>query len=271
MDKRDDDIWDRLRKKDNSNSAQPTNIKKPQQYKQSRPTAPNERQSSAIKAAHYKNKKDRSSGYLQNSKETKGRPSSKKPKDHQLKSFLSTLRQAQASKKNITIGSVAAVAIVGLVLGGVLLNRDTPETPQSLGVSSNGNQQIAAPELPDEDPSFELLYREPYTKEDYRIVRSSPEGNTPAYTFIDRVDQTEVRITQQQIAAIEGFSGVGEAAENFQATDVIQVDGENIYHGVNERSGVQSLITTKNGILILISSPRQLPDEVWVGYVTSLQ
>ncbi len=269
MDRENDDIWDRLKKK--NNPAKPTNTQRRWQYKQGASHVPKKKQSLANKRTLHEDKQHRSLGHQQTSKDTDTTSSSKKTKGQQSRAFLDKLRQAQSRRKGIAVGSVAVIAIAGLITGGLLLTRDSPEAPQSLGVSSNGNQQITAPELSDEDPSFELLYREPYSKEDYRVVRSSPEGNAPAYTFIDRVDQTEVRITQQQVADIEGFSGIGEAAENFQATDVIQVDGATIYHGVNERSGVQSLITTKNGILILISSPRQLPDEVWVGYISSLR
>ena len=179
-----------------------------------------------------------------------------------------------ADKQRLAIGLVGVFVVGSIAAVITLANGDSrrgDDTPQSLGVSEETDRQIELPELPEATPSFSLLFPSSANPEEYRTVRVSPEGNAPAYTYLDDISGTTVQVTQQQIGDIPSFEGLGAVAEDFQATDVVQLDDTLIYYGINERSGVQSVITEKEQILILIVSPRQLAEEVWVSYIASLE
>lgn len=142
--------------------------------------------------------------------------------------------------------------------------------PQSLGVNEQGNPQTEGG-LPVVTPSFSMLLPAGTSIESLQIVLVSPDGNAPAYTFVDEVASVPVQVTQQETSAILSYRGVDVIAEDFQATNVLQVDDVTAYYGVNVESGTQSIIAEKEGVLLLITASRQIPDEALAGYITSLQ
>ena len=138
--------------------------------------------------------------------------------------------------------------------------------PQSLGSSSS----VPAFDLPKETPKeFDLLYKNG-TSEGYEVVRISPPNAAASYTYLDKDDLsgTVFRVTQQEVPPAFDLSKV---ATDFKATDVIEIDGQRIYHGYAEKGTTQSLLFIKNSILFTIRSPQRLTDEVWASYYTSLR
>ncbi len=62
-----------------------------------------------------------------------------------------------------------------------------------------------------------------------------------------------------------------ELAKNFQASSVIQRDSLMVYHGLNEKTDVQSLFFIKEDVLFSIRAERKVVDDSWTGYILSLQ
>lgn len=180
-----------------------------------------------------------------------------------FKKAYSSLRSNRKLSMSVIVLGVIVLGVVSYtMLGSDVSPKDT------LGESVN-TQNSASADLPQEDPDFSLLY--PQGSDDgYEVVRISPQGSAPSYTYLDQISDEGVifRVTQQQIP--EGFD-LKETATGFQATDIIQVDGINVYHGYSNQGGVQSLIFIKDDILFSIRSPQVLSDETWVGYVSSLK
>lgn len=140
----------------------------------------------------------------------------------------------------------------------------------TLGDSSS-NTSVKEQDLPRELPSdFELLFPQGRSEADYDVVRISPDNVDPSYTYIDRMneDSTVFRVTQQKVP--NDFE-LEDVATNFQATNVIQIDQNKIYHGFNDEAGVQSVIFIKSGNLFTISSSMKYTDDNWVGYYLSLR
>ncbi len=144
--------------------------------------------------------------------------------------------------------------------------------PQLLGDQS-GSSDFSSGKLEVVDTTeFELLKpNNPDTK--LNVVKISPAGNDPTYAYIDTVSGTEVRVSQQKMP--ESFVGdvdakLEELAKSFQATNIIQIDEQKVFHGYSEKGKTQSLIFIKKDILIFIASPIQLSDDQWVGYVRGL-
>ena len=106
------------------------------------------------------------------------------------------------------------------------------------------------------------------------LKKANPEGSPAAYKFKDKIDAVDILVTQQQIpdsikTDVQG--GVAKIAKDFQATNVIVIDGISAYHGVKEKTGVQSIVTYKGGLLLLIAASSKLSDDKWAAYISSLR
>lgn len=189
--------------------------------------------------------------------------------DYQHKLFNFTALKSYFSGHKVVLAKVfiaffLSVVVLSLGIGG---KSDSPtDTPATLGQSVSQD----TPELPKETAEFDLLYPGGDSSE-YETVRVSPDGAAPAFTFLDRMEENGdvFRVTQQEIPET-GFV-LTEVAESFQATNVIQIDDNKVYHGFNEKAGVQSLLFEKGNLFVSIRSPRLFPDELWANYIISLQ
>lgn len=100
----------------------------------------------------------------------------------------------------------------------------------------------------------------------------TPPNSDPYYVFVDSVDDTLIRVSQQQLP--ETFKDatnekIAEIAQGYNTTQTFEVDEVKIYSGVSA-SGPQTLIFTKNNVLISIVAERQIADETWKTYISSL-
>lgn len=159
---------------------------------------------------------------------------------------------------------VVLLAIGSLVVLNIYRDDSSPAT---LGDSSS----FLDIELPREDPTFSLMFPSGSSESDYDVVRlPGTSGEEQAFTYVDNHEPTGAtfKITQQKV---DNDFDVQQAAVNLQATDLIQFNEETIYHGFNRNVNVQSIVYKKGNVLVLIASDQKLPDEIWVGYISSLK
>ena len=102
--------------------------------------------------------------------------------------------------------------------------------------------------------------------------RVSPPNEDPVFAYTDTVSKVSVSVSQQPLPA--SFKGdvsnkVAELAKKFNATSTIDADGTKVYIGTSAK-GPQSLIFTKNNLLILIKSQGKVEDKTWQSYINSL-
>ncbi len=142
--------------------------------------------------------------------------------------------------------------------------------------TSGGNytsQSVEKDDIVREKPTFSILYPGGKNEDDVGgIVRISPSGNSPVYTYIDTVAGTQVNVSQQQLPdnfKTDQEGKLKDLADSFQAKNYIKVDDVSIYHGENS-SGVQSLIFIKANLLFTIRSAHKQSDDVWAAYVSAL-
>lgn len=171
-------------------------------------------------------------------------------------------------KKKLSIGiTFFAVGIIGYLA----FAQFNPNTSATLGESKDNPNPLVNPDLlPVEKPKFSILVPAGATQEDLDIKRTNPPESATSYTFIDSLEGSEVlfQVTQQEVPA--NFN-LQKTATDFQATNIIQIDDNKIYHGFSDKAKIQSLIFVKNRKLVLISSPQKLSDDQWVGYITGLR
>jgi cell division protein FtsL len=102
--------------------------------------------------------------------------------------------------------------------------------------------------------------------------RVSPTKSDPVYAYIDKISDISVNVSEQPLP--KSFIGdtddqVAELAKRFNATTKINADDIKVYVGSSSK-GPQSVIFTKNSLLILIKSQERIDDAAWVKYIKSL-
>jgi hypothetical protein len=182
-----------------------------------------------------------------------------------IKLKITSFSLLKTKKKFITF-AMAIFITIGAI-GYFFINSDNNSPVQTLGEISIENN--VAEELPRETPKFPILYPNGTSPDQYDLVRINPEGSDTSYTYLDRFteDGQIFNVTQQKVP--DSFD-LQKTATNFQATNVIQVDENIIYHGYSERSGVQSIFFIKNQNLVSIRSPQKFSDDQWTAYFLSL-
>lgn len=101
----------------------------------------------------------------------------------------------------------------------------------------------------------------------------TPPDSAPAYVFIDSIDGVGISVSQQELpASLKDNNGakVAEVAKSYNATKTIYADSTKVYIGTNA-DGPQSVIFTKNNLLVLIKSRAVIQDQSWVAYINSLK
>lgn len=104
-------------------------------------------------------------------------------------------------------------------------------------------------------------------------TRVSPPTSNPVFAYADSIGGIRVTVSQQPLPDSFKSGGDGsqleELAKNFNATDTLQAGSTTIHIGTSAK-GPQSIIFTKNDVLILMKAGARLPENALVAYVESL-
>lgn len=175
------------------------------------------------------------------------------------------IKLRSTKRKKIAVLVALLAVVTPIVLGNIIGDRDKKAT---LGESST--KIPIEDELPRETPKdFTLLLPNGVDESEFDIVRISPDNSDPSYTYLDRFseDSSIFRVTQQEVP--EDFD-LQKVATDFQATQIIQVDDIQIFHGYSEKGRIQSLFFVKKDNLFSIRSSEKFSDDLWASYVISL-
>ena len=214
-------------------------------------------------------------------------------RDHVAKTFARTKSAVKDFSKNaltpvskkvlerissVRLG-IAVFALILFVIAVILFNgandagkKNGVATTGILGTSGEtATNDGSLPRVEKQD--FEVLLPAGKSVEELGgIVLVSPEGNDPVYAYLDTLEQAKLNISMQKTPAqlSSGAQTLEQLASGFQATKIIEIDGNRIYHGSTGK-GVQSLIFVKNGLLVLIRSDIVLNDDTWAGYIVGFK
>lgn len=103
--------------------------------------------------------------------------------------------------------------------------------------------------------------------------RVSPEKSTPVYAYNDTLKGVAISVSQQPLPdSFKGSVGnsVANLAKSYNAVPDAQVGDMVIYIGTSSK-GPQSVIFTKEGLLILIKSEKKIENTAWSDYAVSLR
>lgn len=175
-------------------------------------------------------------------------------------------------RKKLRIGA----ACLAVIVAGVLLSANksnNTDKPQSLGVNSISGGSQTDDGKTDEVPEFKILYPKNKPDDFTAVTRKTPTGLL-LHTYADNIDGIEIEVTQQQLPdsfKSAPFVELEKMAKNFQATDIIQIDEAFVYHGLDEKTRVQSLFTVISDTLISIRSAEKISDDQWAAYILALE
>lgn len=166
------------------------------------------------------------------------------------------LRNIAASrKKRITLG---IILIIGAVLVSFIL----------FTLFSNTHTKKTA-----ETPTYETILPKNKAIQDLGgWHRVSPPDTAAVYAYEDEIDGVPVSVSEQSLPAdfkSNPNADVADIAKNFNATTKIATNSIEAYIGTSA-SGPQSVIFTKNKVLILIKSERKIENKSWLRYIDLL-
>lgn len=99
-------------------------------------------------------------------------------------------------------------------------------------------------------------------------TRISPPNSEPVFTYKDSIANVGITVSQQVLP--KSLNGeVTDIARDFNSTDAFKAGDTTVYIGTNS-NGPQSVIFTKQGLLVTIKSQGQIDDTDWSSYVQSL-
>lgn len=183
------------------------------------------------------------------------------------KKSLAKISKLSKKQKIISIG--AAVVLVVLVGANTLRGGKPAEQTENNGVLGSQSQKIPT----NQSPEFAVL--KPSDKKVENLggfARVSPPGSAAAYTFVDNINGTPIKVTQQEIPPNikeKPVVGLEKLAKDFNASQIVQIDDVAAYIGLSEQ-GPQTLIFLKDGLLVFIVAEREVPELQWVEYVSKL-
>lgn len=123
------------------------------------------------------------------------------------------------------------------------------------------------------EPTYEtVLPKDKSVRELGGWKRVSPPEKEPVFAYADTIDGIPITVSQQPLPqnfTANTDSQVAELAQKFNATNKLEAEGMTIYVGTSSK-GPQSVIFTKNKLLILIKSDKKVSDTSWIAYAKSL-
>jgi hypothetical protein len=167
---------------------------------------------------------------------------------------MNTLRRLN---KNVLIGGgVIIVGIIGLIIWWVAMAHTT------------------SPPKPDPNtPSFHAVLPKGKTAASLGgWQKLTPPSGETIYVFVDTLNGIALNVSQQELP--ESFKAdtstkIAELAKSYNATSTFDAGSTKVYIGTSAQ-GPQSVIFTKNGLLVLIKSQKQISNQDWATYIQSL-
>lgn len=162
-------------------------------------------------------------------------------------------------KRSVAFVSIVAGVIIALII--VVSFSPAPRT------NKNQEKQVSAPDYVTVVPKGETVSTLGGWK------RISPPDRDPVFAYSDTIDGVNISVSQQPLP--QSFKGnvdgsIAELAKGYNATNKLDANGTTAYIGTSAK-GPQSVILTRDGLLILIKSEKNIKDSSWERYIAQLE
>ena len=104
--------------------------------------------------------------------------------------------------------------------------------------------------------------------------RVSPPNRNPVYAFADKIASVPVAVSEQPLPSeflTDTSSKVSQLATDYNASQKVTFGNKDVFYIGTASNGQQSVILTKNNLLILIKSDSKIDTNSWVQYISALQ
>ncbi len=177
---------------------------------------------------------------------------------------IAQIRSLPVTKKTIVVASIILLVTTGIVIAGFTIRHHT--VTNNTSDNSDPNKAIENLEYQTVLPEGKSISELGGWK------RVSPPKSDPVFAYADKIGDTPISVSQQPLP--ESFKDnidnqVAELAKKFNATTKIDAGSTKVYIGTSTK-GPQSVILTKNNLLILIKSQKKIDDKSWTKYADSL-
>lgn len=187
------------------------------------------------------------------------RPSYRKLK-HQTLANLNKINLSKRSK--VIIGATLVIIIACIVVGFINRENSTDDA------SRQGSGQIL------ENLEYQTVLPAGKSITDLGGWRRvSPPDGDPVYAFTDTLEGVSISVSEQPLPESSrgnASSSLADIAKNLNATTKLDGGDTEIYIG-NNSQGPQSVVFTKNYLLILIKSQNKISDTAWIQYINTLR
>jgi len=177
----------------------------------------------------------------------------------------------QTSRRTKIVTGATLIVLVALASGYfVFINHST----KTSNVSNDTKTTTTKPVLTHGLPGYSTIL--PTNKNINDLggwTRISPPKSDPVYAYTDKIGKVSIIVSQQLLP--DNFKSnttyqIEQLALSFNATEKITVGGITVYIGTSAE-GPQSVIFSKNNLLILIKSDSKIDNDQWAKYVNSLR
>lgn len=163
----------------------------------------------------------------------------------------------------LLLASALIILSVALVTYFILINNNSKKADQGYNVTK----------LEAGTPDYKTVLPDGKTIEDLGgWTKISPSNASPVYTFVDKIDNVPIKVSEQPLPdefKNDTKNQIEEMAKSFGANEMIKIDNIFMYIGISAE-GYQSIILTKNDLLILIKSEAKISNDKWVSYIRLL-
>jgi hypothetical protein len=181
---------------------------------------------------------------------------------------------ALINKRKKMLLSLAVVVVIAYAIGmTIMYAKKNPST--SSRESQRTNTSSASGSLVKGTPDFKTLL--PTGKSIDSLggwTRVSPPDRNAVFAFKDSINSTSVIVSEQPLPKEfddnDKNDHIAELAKGYHADRFVTASGNTkVFIGTSAK-GPQSIILTKNNLLVLIKSQAVISDDTWIQYVNSL-
>ena len=173
-----------------------------------------------------------------------------------------------AIKSHRRLVALSLVVIVGLGIYHFGPFSDAPGRTDQSGVAGVKTEVI------DQKPDYPTILPAGKTVDELGgWKRISPPDRNAVFAYADKIDGIPVTVSEQPVPEpfkAELLSSVENLAKSYNATEKVTVGSTVAYVGTSAK-GPQSVIFTKNDLLVLIKSTTKVTTNQWAAYISSLE
>jgi len=187
-----------------------------------------------------------------------------------IKSFLIIRVKKINPRINRNNSTISFLILVIIVITTVVYLQSTNNTAKTVGNTKIANKTGI---LSKGTPKYKTLL--PAGKTIVQLggwTKVSPPDVDPVYAFVDKIGDISINISQQPLPKIfqtNTDEQIATLASDFNAEEKLTIENTTVYIGTSAK-GPQSVIFTKNNLLILIKSSIQISNDKWTEYISSL-